>query len=334
MVLSDLTARRREFHFWVACAPEHLLKDQRDWPVLHLYLNIMLVSVPAAVVLLEQDSHVVGAVYFLMHFLLFEERFMLCMHYMSHTGLFRWAPLDWIVHGALSPLFGIPPGLYHLHHVVMHHGGNNRSGRDLSSTERYQRDNVVHFITYWLRFALFIWFELPMFAVRRRRYRQAATACAGMALFWAGSCVLFAWKPAFVVWALWVPVLASSVALALGNWAQHLFIDPANSRSSYGSAYCIVNTPANQRTLNDGYHIEHHLNPTRHWSELPGAFIDNRRQYEHHDCVAFKSLDFIRVCLLVFAGDYNKLSRHLVRFRPRGRSEVERFLRARLAPVA
>ena len=51
-----------------------------------------------------------------------------------------------------------------------------------------------------------------------------------------------------------------------------MFIDGANPRSAYGLAYNVVNCADNQRTFNDGYHIQHHLNSRLHWSELPGRF--------------------------------------------------------------
>lgn len=47
----------------------------------------------------------------------------------------------------LAPLYGVPSGLYSLHHMVMHHAEGNRAAYDLSSTEPYQRDNLLHFMT-------------------------------------------------------------------------------------------------------------------------------------------------------------------------------------------
>ena len=55
----------------------------------------------------------------------------------------------------------VPPGMYSLHHVVMHHiGGNRAAAGDASSTERYQRDSLPAFLHYWLRFALAGWLEV------------------------------------------------------------------------------------------------------------------------------------------------------------------------------
>lgn len=45
----------------------------------------------------------------------------------------------------LAPLYGVPPGTYRLHHVIMHHVEDNKAGWDLSATEGYQRDSLAHF---------------------------------------------------------------------------------------------------------------------------------------------------------------------------------------------
>jgi hypothetical protein len=46
----------------------------------------------------------------------------------------------------LAPLFGVPPGVYRLHHVIMHHVEDNAAGWDLSSTEPFQRDSALSFV--------------------------------------------------------------------------------------------------------------------------------------------------------------------------------------------
>lgn len=60
----------------------------------------------------------------------------------------------------------------------MHHVENNGAPRDLSSTERFKRDNLLHFIVYWLRFAVGSWVELPLYAARTRRWRLCAACLA------------------------------------------------------------------------------------------------------------------------------------------------------------
>lgn len=68
-----------------------LLTDQRDLPILYLYLNIALLVVPsaAAIHLLGCTSHLAGAAYFIGTYVLFLQRFMLALHYSEHRRLFR-----------------------------------------------------------------------------------------------------------------------------------------------------------------------------------------------------------------------------------------------------
>ena len=54
--------------------------------------------------------------------------------------------------------------------VAMRQEGND-SARDLSSTEPYQRDSFPQFLFYWARHSFGSWVELPLYALKRRRYR-------------------------------------------------------------------------------------------------------------------------------------------------------------------
>ena len=61
--------------------------------------------------------------------------------------------LKYLLPYGLCPFFGIPPGMYRLHHVVMHHIENNVFDEDLSSTEPYRRDSFAHWLVYFARCA-------------------------------------------------------------------------------------------------------------------------------------------------------------------------------------
>lgn len=73
-------------------------------------------------------------------------------------------------------------------------------------------------------------------------------------------------RPDWVVQA-WLPATALALALVnVQNYYEHFGALPedryANSASHYGPLY-------NRLTFNDGYHQEHHLQPTAHWHTLP-----------------------------------------------------------------
>ena len=107
----------------------------------------------------------------------------------------------------LSPFFGIPAGMYFLHHCVMHHVENNIFPWDVSSTEPYQRDNFLHFLHYWLRFLIAIWVELPYYAWVRGRKAMAVSSAA---------CIL----GTLVGYALLYQVSASGRGSGFGLWGS------------------------------------------------------------------------------------------------------------------
>jgi hypothetical protein len=96
----------------------------------------------------------------------------------------------------------------------------------------------------------------------------------------------------------------------------------------------VINTPANQRTFNDGYHAEHHIYGARHWSELPAAFMNRLEKYKEEDAVVFQGTDFMSVGIMVFLERYDKLATLLYPVSVvRNSTETEAFLRARLRPI-
>ena len=180
-----------------------MLNDARDEPCLLLLLNVaspqppraslasaplggaatpplqVCLVVPAAAALFAAPpSHALGFLYLAATYALFLQRFMLTLHFTEHRRLFRpgLGALNNVIPLLLCPLFGLPSGLYWLHHCVVHHSEGNGAPGDISSTERYQRDSPGHFLLYWLRFLLATTTELPVYALRKRRYGLAAKA--------------------------------------------------------------------------------------------------------------------------------------------------------------
>jgi fatty acid desaturase len=337
--IKDIMAERKEYYFkppsiflsWMASC----IKDDRDFPILYMFFNVAVMTLPAAAIVFACESHLLGFIYWIINTALFQERFLIGLHYYSHRGLFKNTTLNTIVPLVFSPFFGMPSGMYYLHHVIMHHSENNLDQWDLSSTEPFQRDKVTHFLFYWLRFAFAVWIELPLYAWKRSRYTQALSTAFFIFAFWAVMAILYFVNPCGTFWVFLFPLAVNSFLLMLGNWSQHIFVDPNNPRSNYHLAYNVINDQCNQRSFNDGYHIEHHLNSKRHWSELPSNFQQNYATYAKEDAIVFENLDPIKVGILVFLEKYNVLAKHLVQFRtpPRSAAEVEAFLRSRLVPI-
>jgi fatty acid desaturase len=306
-----------------------LLKDERDKPILYLIINILVFMFPGSLLVYTTKSNIIGFLVWIINLILFQERFLIGLHYHAHKNIFKSRILNDISFGVISPFFGIPVGLYHLHHVVMHHKENNKQGWDLSSTEPYQRDSFSQFVIYWMRFICLIWFELPYYAIKRKRILPTIVSITAVSI----SAIIIINVNHTTLWLFIIPTIFNSFILMLGNWSQHIFINPSKPRSSYHLTYNVINDECNQRSFNDGYHIEHHLHPGKHWSELPSSFEKNIEKYAREDAIVFQRIDPIKVGILVFMQRYDMLAEHIIQWKPRSKDEIEAFLRERLKPI-
>ena len=130
----DVTARRCEFLFappasWLPFL-RGCIHDPRDEPLLFLLFDVCCTTAPAAAALFRVTpslpplaQHLLCAAYLAASFAAYLQRFLLGLHYSSHRPLFRrpWALMNGLMPFLLAPLFGVPCGIYSLHHCIMHH---------------------------------------------------------------------------------------------------------------------------------------------------------------------------------------------------------------------
>lgn len=307
------------------------MRDTRDVPLMRLLANIILTTVPAALLVLFYQSHILGLMYLTLNTVLYLEPFLLALHFSTHRPIFRNRFLNGIAPNFIAPLFGIPPMLYRSHHVYMHHEEENAYPSDLTSTEHYQRDSILHFMCYWARFACLTWIELPLY-ISRTRGKTSGLVCITRILFsFILYVVIFYLRPVAAFWTLIAPAILSSVALSFGNWCQHIFVRAPHNGAAYDITFSIIQSFSNSRNFNDGYHAEHHLRPGVHWSELPDLF-------EKSPCntnrIVFRNTSFFEIGICVFREDYATLTMKFVPMALQGTSriEVESLLRSRLLP--
>ena len=125
------------------------------------------------------------------------------------------------------------------------------------------------------------------------------------------------------------------MALMLGNFSQHIFIDPKNPESNYGLATNHLRAPFNMVTFNDGYHITHHVNSHCHWTSMPHNFITHIDQYEEGGAICFEGINFLEVSFAVWMGKLDYLAKRIVQLRPDPLSEAQlvKMLYERLQPI-
>ncbi|KAK9810976.1 hypothetical protein WJX73_002930 [Symbiochloris irregularis] len=342
---ADLTAVRREFAFrarWLESRLRPALSDQRDQPVLSLLLNVALVTAPSAVLIYVLNTHLAGLLHLIFNYSLFLQRFLVALlHVTEHRRLFK--PGHTLANSLspmlLAPLYGVPSGMYKLHHKVMHHVEDNRRPHDISSTEPYQRDSLLHFLRYWARHAFAAWLEVPLYALHTQRYGLLAECLATESAYFIAAALSWRLRQTATLWVFVIPYLVTSLALMFGNWSQHMFLQPdaSPSKSGYKNAYNCVASKDNQLTFNDGYHIQHHLNSQLHWSELPQQFASTLAEHGRQRALVFEGIGVFEVGMLVFMGRLHVLAKHVlpcdVAMAELSMSERVELLQSRLKPV-
>jgi fatty acid desaturase len=311
------------------------LNDARDLPFIRLSLTLLVVNLPLAVLLYVPGMYRwwLAVPYFVLNSLVFLAPFTLMLHNTSHRPLFkrRYQALNLLIPWALGPFFGETPDTYFAHHVGMHHAENNLRA-DLSSTLRFRRDSLPHFLGYFLRFFFVGWAELTRYHWNKKRYKLLRRLWVGELTFYATVALLASWNFYATLSVFIIPYCFARLALMAGNWAQHAFVDLATPESPYRNSITCVNTSYNRRCFNDGYHIGHHVKPTLHWTQMPADFRDNAQRYCDERAIVFRSLDYFSIWALLMTHQYRLLSRYYVELdtaRPKSEPEVIALLRSR-----
>ena len=223
-------------HSWLDRVALRVIKDERDLPFIRLITAMTVTLVPGVALLYwpgvlapwDALSPVFAIGYWALLFLAFVDRYILMLHCISHRACFRprfrWLN-RWVVWG-LGPLCGETPETYYVHHVGMHHVEGNMPD-DLSSTMRFRRDRLSHFLAYFLRFFLAIHYDLGRYHYRRKRWallRRMIIGEGSYMLAVAGLAAFVNWQATVIVFV--VPLVMTRFLMMAGNWSQHAFIDP------------------------------------------------------------------------------------------------------------
>ncbi len=316
-------------HSWCVKA----LYDIRDEVFVRLTIKACGVMIPILALLLFRFHWTVVIAYFAAWIWLLPQ-VILMLHNTMHRPFVRRPRFFSNAHPYLmAAVFGIPTG-YMEHHVGMHHVENNLPP-DLSSTMKFQRDNVLHFIAYFSRFFFLGVYEVPNYLSKRKRGTLARQMLIAEFCHWGlvGAACWVDWRGGLIGFAL--PLVVVRFLMMMGNWGQHAFIDANDPGNSLLNSITCINASYNHKAFNDGYHIGHHVKSNRHWTEMPQDFQANIATYARAGSIVFTGLDFFLVSLLLFTRQYKVLARRYVRLDGVERSDddVVAFLKSRLRPI-
>lgn len=315
-----------------------LINDPRDLPFLHLMGQCFFIAALGVGLFFAGDYFWYALpAYYVLWFAICLDRFILMLHCTSHRVLFKkkhaWANrlIPWLI----GPFFGETPETYFVHHMGMHHPENNME-EDTSSTIRFKRDRLLHWLSYWGRFMLVGTIDLGAYHWRKGNKKMVRRMILGEYGFYlAVAGLMFVnWQATLMVFV--VPVVFVRILMMAGNWAQHAFVDASDPNNAYLNSITCINTRYNRRCFNDGYHIHHHVKARCHWTDYPVEFEENKEEYGRQDAIVFDGIDFFQVWLYLMAGAWKTLARHFVQLPgapERSQEEIIAFLKSRVQPI-
>jgi hypothetical protein len=205
----------------------------------------MCVNVPSAVYLFYNFSWIHGVVHTAFTFWCAGSFTLLMHNHIHNNGVLSkdWAVFDFCFPYILEPLMGHTWDSYYYHHVKHHHVEGN-GPNDLSSTLRYQRDDIWHFLHYVGRFLFLIWLDLPLYFARKKNYKLALQSAASEY----GAYFFLYYMTAHVnarasTFTLIIPFMLLRLGLMIGNWGQHALVDELEPDSDYRSSITLVDVP-------------------------------------------------------------------------------------------
>ncbi|KAI9843136.1 MAG: hypothetical protein M1837_006589 [Sclerophora amabilis] len=292
----------------------NVVRNETDVVMLTHLILYFTTSVPSALFLYYHFSWIHGVFHWLMQSY-FVGTYTLMMHQHIHMrGILAkdYAWFDKTFPFVTDPLMGHTWNSYYFHHVKHHHVEGNRP-EDLSSTVRYQRDEFLHFLHYLGRFFFLVWLDLPLYFIRKGKSSLAVKTLTSelgnyLAIYLLATRVNFQ----ATVFAFMLPLVTLRIALMVGNWGQHAFVDEVEPDSDFRSSITLIDVASNRYCYNDGYHTSHHLNPRRHWRDHPISFIKQRDTYAKESALVFRNIDYFMMTITLFRKDYMHLAKCLV----------------------
>lgn len=294
------------------------IKDEADLPFMRVLFLIQLTVIPVAILLFTPLLKgwawwAVALPYFYWSQFKLKGSFGLLLHCFCHRKIFKPA-YKWMYHYVLrfvSPFFGHLGESYQSHHMGMHHVEDNMPD-DSSSTMRYQRDNVGHFLIYWLRFMFLGWKETFDYLFSKKLKRFYVPLSWSEALFIIACIVLCFVNLKATILVFIVPFVFARLVMMLGNWTQHAFVDPQAPDDQLASTFICINTKYNHKCWNDGYHALHHLRQGAHYTEYPVLFKQMLPKFIEKKTLIFNGVHYLHLFIWLMTKRYDKMAAHLV----------------------
>jgi hypothetical protein len=308
------------------------------------------INLPSAILLFRHFTYLHGIAHLAFSFWCVGPFTLMLHNHIHNNGVLSkalpWSLVDFVFPYIFEPLIGHTWDSYYYHHVKHHHVEGNGPD-DLSSTVRYQRDSILGFAHYVGRFLFLIWYDLPVYFLRKNKpglaLRCLVSELANYAFI---AFMTVRVNPRAGTFVLVLPFTILRLGLMIGNWGQHALVDEQEPDSDFRSSITLIDVPvrvlpsllertkkkkekekltpilpqSNRFCFNDGYHTAHHLNPRRHWREQPVHFLQSKAKYTAGRALVFTNIDYLMLTVTLLRKDYAHLAKCFV---PIGEAQME-----------
>ena len=223
-----------------------IVRHETDVVMLTHLILYLTTSVPSAAWLFYRFTYIHGVIHFAMQFW-YLGVYTLMMHQHIHmNGILAKKPILRLIDSYFpyitDPLMGHTWNSYYYHHVKHHHLEGN-GPEDLSSTIRYQRDDLFNFLHYVGRFYFLIWLDLPLYFLRKGRTTNAMKTAFWELSNYATLYTLYRLNSQATTFVFLCPLLLLRFGLMVGNWGQHAFVDADEPDSDFRSSITLIDVP-------------------------------------------------------------------------------------------
>lgn len=263
--LGDLKARLPTVVYEHVVVPyiafaQKIVRHETDVVMLTHLIMYFTTLVPSAVWLFYRFSYLHGVIHFAMQFWYVGGYTLMRHQHIHQRGVLAkegaLVPLfDNLFPYLTDPLMGHTWNSYYYHHVKHHHLEGNGPG-DLSSTIRYQRDEILHFLHYLGRFFFLVWLDLPIYFLKKGRTVNAAKVAFWELSNYAFIYTLYRLNSRATTFTLLLPLLIMRLGLMVGNWGQHAFVDADEPDSDFRSSVTLIDVPVCSVTTQIDYHLQ------------------------------------------------------------------------------